>query len=163
MNRVKLVIRQLLPQLKGPLPSIIALQNPPSEVETLLLRSIEWTTFMEATYDTALEQATVILRYFLGMSSVMTSIRRSYVPRFWTRRFGPRPAGYVATRTCLHRRTRRTCNGVSPLQTIFQRVGTSRPSGRMSVIRSLFDEQGYSDSVVEGLQGKPMPLALRHS
>ncbi|KAG8215686.1 nuclear pore complex protein [Butyriboletus roseoflavus] len=60
----------LLPQLKGPLPSIIALQNPPSEVETLLLRSIEWTIFMEATYDTALEQATVILRYFLGSGRV---------------------------------------------------------------------------------------------
>ncbi|KAN0078059.1 Nuclear pore protein 84/107 [Tylopilus felleus] len=60
----------LLPQLKGLLPSIIALQNPPSEVETLLLRSIEWTTFMEATYDTALEQATVILRYFLGSGRV---------------------------------------------------------------------------------------------
>ncbi|KAF8553085.1 hypothetical protein OG21DRAFT_1589517 [Imleria badia] len=61
---------ELLPQLKGPLPSIIALQNPPSEVELLLLRSIEWTTFMEATYDTALEQATVILRYFLGSGRV---------------------------------------------------------------------------------------------
>ncbi|KAG9312442.1 putative nuclear pore protein 107 [Chiua virens] len=60
----------LLPQLKGPLPSIITLQNPPSEVETLLLRSIEWTTCMEATYDTALEQATVILRYFLGSGRV---------------------------------------------------------------------------------------------
>ncbi|KAI9454791.1 nuclear pore protein 84/107 [Boletus coccyginus] len=60
----------LLPNLKGSLPSIIALQDPPSEVETLLLRSIEWTTFMEVTYDTALEQATVILRYFLGSGRV---------------------------------------------------------------------------------------------
>jgi nuclear pore complex protein Nup107 len=55
-----------LPPLKGSLPSIIALQPPPSDVENLLLRSIEWTTFLEATYDTALEQANVILRYFLG-------------------------------------------------------------------------------------------------
>lgn len=95
MNRFELAIRQLLPNLKGSLPSIIALQDPPSEVETLLLRSIEWTTFMEVTYDTALEQATVILRYFLGMSGVPTSIRHSSVSRFWTRRFGARPVGHV--------------------------------------------------------------------
>ncbi|KAF8836112.1 nuclear pore protein 84/107 [Paxillus ammoniavirescens] len=61
---------ELLPQLRGPLPSIIALQTPPSDEEMLLLRSIEWTTFMEATYDTALEQATVILRYFLSSGRV---------------------------------------------------------------------------------------------
>lgn len=79
LDCAQFAIRQLLPQLKGPLPSIIALQNPPSEVETLLLRSIEWTTFMEATYDTALEQATVILRYFLGMPSVLTLMCRSFV------------------------------------------------------------------------------------
>ncbi|KAI6131044.1 nuclear pore protein 84/107 [Pisolithus croceorrhizus] len=59
-----------LPQLRGPLPSIIALQPEPSNVEMLLLRSIEWTTFLETTYDTALEQATVILRYFLGTGRV---------------------------------------------------------------------------------------------
>ncbi|KAI6008883.1 nuclear pore protein 84/107 [Pisolithus orientalis] len=59
-----------LPPLRGPLPSIIALQPEPSNVEMLLLRSIEWTSFMEATYDTALEQATVILRYFLGTGRV---------------------------------------------------------------------------------------------
>ncbi|KIO00919.1 hypothetical protein M404DRAFT_744982 [Pisolithus tinctorius Marx 270] len=59
-----------LPPLRGPLPSIIALQPEPSNVEMLLLRSIEWTSLMEATYDTALEQATVILRYFLGTGRV---------------------------------------------------------------------------------------------
>jgi nuclear pore complex protein Nup107 len=32
-----------------------------------LLRSIEWTTFSENTFITALEQANVILRYFLGI------------------------------------------------------------------------------------------------
>jgi nuclear pore complex protein Nup107 len=56
----------MVPRLKGPLPSIIALQPPPTEGELLLLRSIEWTTVMEATYPVALEQATVILRYLLG-------------------------------------------------------------------------------------------------
>ncbi|KAH7921000.1 nuclear pore protein 84/107 [Leucogyrophana mollusca] len=61
---------ELVPPLKGPLPSIIALQPSPSDVELLLLRSIEWTTFVEDTYDTALEQATVILRYFLGSGRV---------------------------------------------------------------------------------------------
>lgn len=38
----------------------------PTDLELLLVRSIEWTTFMDSTYDTALEQANVILRYFLG-------------------------------------------------------------------------------------------------
>ncbi|KAH7906565.1 nuclear pore protein 84/107 [Hygrophoropsis aurantiaca] len=60
----------IIPPLRGPLPSIIALQPPPSDVEKLLLRSIEWTTFMDDIYDTALEQATVILRYFLGSGRV---------------------------------------------------------------------------------------------
>lgn len=36
--------------------------------EELLLRSIEWTTFVEATYETAAEQANVVVRYFLGTS-----------------------------------------------------------------------------------------------
>lgn len=57
---------QALPQLKDTLPSLIQRQPPPSDDETLLLRSIEWTTFMESTYNIALEQANVILRYFLG-------------------------------------------------------------------------------------------------
>ncbi|KAG1769091.1 nuclear pore protein 84/107 [Suillus placidus] len=61
---------ELLPQMKGPLPSVIALQATPSDVELLLLRSIEWTTFEDGTHDTALEQATVILRYFLGAGRV---------------------------------------------------------------------------------------------
>ncbi|KAG2740469.1 hypothetical protein P692DRAFT_20812555 [Suillus brevipes Sb2] len=61
---------ELLPQMKGPLPSVIALQASPSDIELLLLRSIEWTTFEDGTYDTALEQATVILRYFLGAGRV---------------------------------------------------------------------------------------------
>lgn len=61
---------ELLPPLAGPLPSIIAMQPPASETEQLLLRSIEWTTFSSATFHTALEQANVILRYFLGSGRV---------------------------------------------------------------------------------------------
>ncbi|KAG2081066.1 hypothetical protein BD769DRAFT_1734392 [Suillus cothurnatus] len=56
--------------MKGPLPSVIALQATPSDVELLLLRSIEWMMFEDGTYDTALEQAIVILRYFLGAGRV---------------------------------------------------------------------------------------------
>ncbi|KAI0067354.1 hypothetical protein BV25DRAFT_1877263 [Artomyces pyxidatus] len=57
--------------VKGPLPSLIsAMQGSPSEPELLLLRSIEWTTFMEGTFDRALEQADVILRYFLACGRV---------------------------------------------------------------------------------------------
>ncbi|KAG1856995.1 nuclear pore protein 84/107 [Suillus subalutaceus] len=68
---------ELLPQMKGPLPSVIALQATASDIELLLLRSIEWTTFEDGTYDTALEQATVILRYFLGAGRV--SLAKSLV------------------------------------------------------------------------------------
>jgi hypothetical protein len=54
---------------KGPLPSVVALQQQDGESELFLLRSIEWTIFLDTTFDTALEQANVILRYFLGTFS----------------------------------------------------------------------------------------------
>ncbi|CAK5283093.1 unnamed protein product [Mycena citricolor] len=57
---------ELLPPLKGKLPSPTAMKTDPSEEELFLLRSIEWTIFSDATFETALEQANVILRYFLG-------------------------------------------------------------------------------------------------
>ncbi|KAI8970749.1 nuclear pore protein 84/107 [Trametes punicea] len=60
----------ILPPTKGPLPFISGMEPPPTEPEWLLVRSIEWTTFLESTYDTALEQANVILRYFLGHGRV---------------------------------------------------------------------------------------------
>ncbi|KAJ6620333.1 107-domain-containing protein [Mycena sp. CBHHK59/15] len=63
----------VLPPLKGRLPSIITMQAPPSDEEMFLLRSIEWTIFTEATYETALEQANVILRYFLGSGRVQVA------------------------------------------------------------------------------------------
>ncbi|KAG1772965.1 nuclear pore protein 84/107 [Suillus placidus] len=50
--------------------SLLSLRCTPSDGELLLLRSIEWTTFEDRTHDTALEQATVILRYFLGAGRV---------------------------------------------------------------------------------------------
>jgi nuclear pore complex protein Nup107 len=45
---------QLLPKMKGPPPSVIALQASPSDIELLLLHSIEWTTFEDETYDSLL-------------------------------------------------------------------------------------------------------------
>ncbi|KAJ3474231.1 hypothetical protein NLI96_g12576 [Meripilus lineatus] len=59
-----------LPPAKGPLPNFLESPPPPSEMEQLLVRSIEWTTFTETTYDTTLEQANVILRYFLAVGRV---------------------------------------------------------------------------------------------
>ncbi|KAJ4468243.1 nuclear pore protein 84/107 [Lentinula aciculospora] len=61
---------ELLPALRGPLPSMTVLQPQASDAETLFLRSIEWTTFCEATYDRALEQANHICRYFLATGRV---------------------------------------------------------------------------------------------
>ncbi|KAG6874786.1 hypothetical protein C0992_006564, partial [Termitomyces sp. T32_za158] len=63
-----------LPRLRGSLPSIITLQPPSTASELLLLRSIEWTTYSETTYPTALEQANVILRYFLGTHTTTMSM-----------------------------------------------------------------------------------------
>jgi nuclear pore complex protein Nup107 len=53
--------------VKGPLPDLAkaAALEPAEEAEILLVRSIEWTVVEEDTYDTALEQANVILRYLL--------------------------------------------------------------------------------------------------
>jgi hypothetical protein len=55
-----------LPRLKGPLPPVGGDGADAREEEVLLLRSIEWTTFQEGTFGTALEQANAIMRYFLG-------------------------------------------------------------------------------------------------
>ncbi|KAH9850869.1 nuclear pore protein 84/107 [Lenzites betulinus] len=63
----------ILPPARGPLPFVSAMEPPPSEPEWLLVRSIEWTTFLETTYDTALEQTNVILRYFLGHGRVQVA------------------------------------------------------------------------------------------
>ena len=53
--------------VKGPLPdsSKTELEHA-EEAEMLLARSVEWTVAEAGTYDTALEQADVILRYLLG-------------------------------------------------------------------------------------------------
>jgi nuclear pore complex protein Nup107 len=53
--------------VKGPLPDLskTAFERA-EESEMLLVRSIEWTVVEADTYDTALEQANVILRYLLG-------------------------------------------------------------------------------------------------
>ncbi|KXN92482.1 hypothetical protein AN958_07429 [Leucoagaricus sp. SymC.cos] len=66
---------EILPALKGPLPSLISLPPAESEEEHFLLRSIEWTTFLDTTYDTALEQANVILRYFLASGRIQLAQR----------------------------------------------------------------------------------------
>jgi hypothetical protein len=53
--------------VKGQLPDLAKVaQEPAEEAEMLLVRSIEWTVVESETYDTALEQANVILRYLLG-------------------------------------------------------------------------------------------------
>ena len=42
----------------------------PTNPESLLIRSIEWTTFVPETYDNALEQANLTIRYFLGTGNI---------------------------------------------------------------------------------------------
>ncbi|OBZ72749.1 hypothetical protein A0H81_06689 [Grifola frondosa] len=64
---------EMLPPITGSLPSLIELQEPTSHAEWLLVRSIEWTTFSEVTYATALEQANVIIRYLLGCGRVQVA------------------------------------------------------------------------------------------
>ncbi|TDL18237.1 hypothetical protein BD410DRAFT_775281 [Rickenella mellea] len=62
-----------LPRMKVALPSVLARETPLSDMEWLLIRSIEWTTFMDATYPQALEQANAIFRYFLAMGKVQAA------------------------------------------------------------------------------------------
>ncbi|KZT29989.1 hypothetical protein NEOLEDRAFT_1126698 [Neolentinus lepideus HHB14362 ss-1] len=63
---------KILPPLKGPLPTPTAqtILAAPSPAELLFLRSLEWTTFRAATHGAALEQACVVLRYFLAAGRV---------------------------------------------------------------------------------------------
>ncbi|KAH6905125.1 nuclear pore complex protein [Coprinopsis sp. MPI-PUGE-AT-0042] len=63
-----------LPVPHGDLPSLTTLQPDATEAELFLVRSIEWTTFSDATYNTALEQTNVIIRYFLGMGRVQVAV-----------------------------------------------------------------------------------------
>ncbi|THH27911.1 hypothetical protein EUX98_g6279 [Antrodiella citrinella] len=59
-----------LPTPKGSLPTIPSLQPPANAVESLLIRSIEWTSFLSSTHPTLLEQANVIVRFFLAHGRV---------------------------------------------------------------------------------------------
>lgn len=67
--------------VKGPLPGLAkAALEPAEEAEMLLVRSIEWTVVEADTYDTALEQANVILRYLLGALSLPFLMRLQCLP-----------------------------------------------------------------------------------
>ena len=57
---------QVLPRLEEPLPSTIALQPLPTGAQLFRLRPTQWTIFQDTTYNIALEQANLILGYFLG-------------------------------------------------------------------------------------------------
>ncbi|KAH8111554.1 107-domain-containing protein [Phellopilus nigrolimitatus] len=64
---------EALPRIKVALPPVVTREAPLSDMEWFLIRSIEWTTFMEQTYTDALEQANVIFRYFLGCGKVQAA------------------------------------------------------------------------------------------
>jgi nuclear pore complex protein Nup107 len=83
---ILIVVLQLLPSSRGELPVLSSLQDPPTDDEQLLVRSIEWTTFMDATYETALEQAVVILRYLLCafLCCFLYVAAHDPHPRLWT-------------------------------------------------------------------------------
>lgn len=59
--------------MKMSLPSVTIREAQLSDMEWYLIRSIEWTTFIEDTYREALEQANAILRYFLGCGRVQAA------------------------------------------------------------------------------------------
>jgi len=125
----------MLPALKLPLPSIITLQPPADEAETFLLRSIEWTTFLESTYDVALEQTTVILRYFLGGGTL----------HYFSRLLMPNDCFRCRTGACCSVsasapfvwiigdfRARGSSNWVSPLPTVLRDMGDDFSCGGVS-------------------------------
>lgn len=67
---------QQLPGVEGPLPNAEEMAATPSDVEMMLVRAIEWTTFMEATYTFALERTNSVLRYLLGKPTSQRSRHR---------------------------------------------------------------------------------------
>jgi nuclear pore complex protein Nup107 len=76
--------------VKGQLPNLAKVaQEPTEEAEMLLVRSIEWTVVEGETYDTALEQANVILRYLLGARiSLHLSLHVANAQSCWEQRVG---------------------------------------------------------------------------
>lgn len=158
-ERMRLTIEhtQALPPTKGPLPPIIGMQPPPSDAEMLLLRSIEWTTFLESTYETALEQANVILRYFLG-----ASLQRSCGPMIpfanikcsqWASIIREVSARRAASRPRAHSPARRPRHGVPALSSVLHRLGVAGTRCRVSGTGGSADEPRNADCVVGGLQG----------
>ena len=59
--------------MKVSLPSVATREAQLTDMEWYLIRSIEWTTFIEDTYREALEQANAIFRYFLGCGRVQAA------------------------------------------------------------------------------------------
>ena len=68
-----------LSSVKGQLPNLAKeVQEPAEEAEMRLVRSIEWTVVESKTYDTALEQMNVILKYVLRARISPSSFRRTW-------------------------------------------------------------------------------------
>ncbi|PCH39069.1 hypothetical protein WOLCODRAFT_110522 [Wolfiporia cocos MD-104 SS10] len=59
-------VLQKMPKVGGPLPTTFETEDTPlTEDEQLLIRSLEWTTFLESTYPAALEHGCAMIRYYL--------------------------------------------------------------------------------------------------
>ena len=68
-----------LSSVKGQLPNLAKeVQEPAEEAEMRLVRSTEWTVVESKTYDMALEQTNVILKYVLGARISSSSFRRTW-------------------------------------------------------------------------------------
>ena len=68
-----------LSSVKGHIPNLAKeVQESAEEAEMRLVRSIEWTVVESKTYDTALEQKNVILKYVLGARISPSSFHRTW-------------------------------------------------------------------------------------
>ena len=151
--------------VKGPLPDLAkAALDPAEEAEILLVRSIEWTVVEEDTYDTALEQANVILRHLLcaHLLSFAMFYRAGadvcFCVAFSSRKsqrgtFAPRHAPARIGSYWYARRARGRIFGLPP---VLYCLGNTRARDGVPDAGGSPNEPEYASNVGQGLRGTPL-------
>ena len=151
--------------VKGPLPNLAkATLEQAEEAELLLVRSIEWTVVEADTYDTALEQANVILRYLLGAhpsrcAFTARAVHLTYLCFYFI--FGSSWKGQRGAHAPRHapagigsywdaRGARGRIHGLSP---VLHCLGDARASDGVPGARGPTNESGRALDVAQGLRG----------
>ena len=144
--------------VKGQLRNLATVvQEPAEEAEMLLVLSIKWTVFASETYDTALEQANVILRYMLGTRTFSSSFRPTWAnARLCCEQLAGGSTWRAYSWICCHLNWQgsahlRSVRPVSGLPPVLSHVGDARAGGRVSGTRGAAEEPRHARSVSQGL------------